>query len=74
MMKQQYLTIETEGAVTVVTLAREDRRNAISEDMLMEIENAVRGPPPPSSLPSWVTFTWSRYFSGRSAPSRFISN
>ena len=45
MMKQQYITIETEGAVTVVTLAREDRRNAISEDMLLEIENVFRAPP-----------------------------
>lgn len=45
MTKPNYITIETDGPVTIVTLIREDRRNAISEDMLMEIENAFRAPP-----------------------------
>lgn len=44
-MSPQYITIETEGAVTVVTLIRESARNAINEDMLQEIENAFRTPP-----------------------------
>ncbi len=44
-MTQKYITIETEGAVTIITLAREAARNAINEDMLLEIENAFRFPP-----------------------------
>jgi (methylthio)acryloyl-CoA hydratase len=44
-MTQKYITIETEGAVTIVTLARENVRNAINEDMLQEIENGFRKPP-----------------------------
>lgn len=44
-MTQKYLTIETEGAVTIVTLARENVRNAINEEMLQEIEEAFRKPP-----------------------------
>jgi (methylthio)acryloyl-CoA hydratase len=43
-MTLKYLTVETEGAVTVVTLARENLRNAINEDMLQEIEDAFRKP------------------------------
>lgn len=41
----KYITIEIEGAVTTVTLARENMRNAINEDMLQEIENVFRSPP-----------------------------
>lgn len=44
-MTPKYITIETEGTVTTVTLARESARNAISEDMLAEIETAFRTPP-----------------------------
>lgn len=44
-MTQKYITVETEGAVTTVTLAREKLRNAINEDMLQEIEDAFRKPP-----------------------------
>lgn len=44
-MTLKYITVETEGAVTVVTLARESVRNAINEDMLQEIENVFRKPP-----------------------------
>ncbi len=44
-MSNQYITVETDGAVTTVTLAREAVRNAINEDMLREIENAFRSPP-----------------------------
>ncbi len=44
-MTPKYITIETDGAVTTVTLARENLRNAISEDMLLEIETAFRSPP-----------------------------
>ena len=44
-MTPKYLTIETEGAVTIVTLARETVRNAINEDMLQEIEDVFRSPP-----------------------------
>jgi (methylthio)acryloyl-CoA hydratase len=43
-MTLKYLTVESEGAVTVVTLARENLRNAINEDMLQEIEDAFRKP------------------------------
>lgn len=44
-MTPKYITIETDGAVTTVTLAREKLRNAINEDMLAEIETAFRSPP-----------------------------
>ena len=44
-MKPKHLTIETEGAVTIVTLARENIRNAINEAMLQEIEDVFRKPP-----------------------------
>ena len=44
-MTPKYISIETDGAVTTVMLARENVRNAISEDMLLEIENAFRSPP-----------------------------
>jgi (methylthio)acryloyl-CoA hydratase len=40
-----FITIETEGPVTIVTLAREAVRNAINEAMLQEIEDAFRTPP-----------------------------
>ena len=45
MMTPKFISIETDGAVTTVMLARENARNAISEDMLLEIENAFRSPP-----------------------------
>jgi enoyl-CoA hydratase/carnithine racemase len=44
-MTPKYITIEADGAVTTVTLARETLRNAINEDMLAEIETAFRSPP-----------------------------
>lgn len=44
-MTPKYITIETEGAVTIVTLARANVRNAINEDMLREIEIVFRTPP-----------------------------
>lgn len=44
-MTQTYITVETQGAVTTVTLAREAVRNAINEAMLVEIEDAFRLPP-----------------------------
>ena len=44
-MTPKHLTIETEGAVTIVTLARENIRNAINEAMLQEIEDVFRKPP-----------------------------
>ena len=44
-MTAEHITIETEGAVTIVTLARENVRNAINEAMLAEIENVFRAPP-----------------------------
>ena len=44
-MTAKYITIETEGAVTIVTLARAHVRNAINEDMLREIESVFRTPP-----------------------------
>jgi (methylthio)acryloyl-CoA hydratase len=40
-----HIKVETEGAVTIVTLAREKARNAINEAMLSEIEQAFRTPP-----------------------------
>lgn len=44
-MTPKYITVETEGAVTTVTLIRDNVRNAINEDMLAEIETAFRTPP-----------------------------
>jgi enoyl-CoA hydratase/carnithine racemase len=44
-MKLQFITVEQEGDVTIVTLAREDRRNAIGDVMLAEIESVFRAPP-----------------------------
>lgn len=44
-MSLTYITVETEGAVTTVTLAREKMRNAINEAMLQEIEDVFRRPP-----------------------------
>lgn len=44
-MTQKYTAVETEGAVTIVTLMRENVRNAVNEEMLLEIENAFRSPP-----------------------------
>jgi enoyl-CoA hydratase/carnithine racemase len=44
-MTHQYIAVEQEGDVTIVTLAREAQRNAINEAMLAEIENVFRVPP-----------------------------
>jgi (methylthio)acryloyl-CoA hydratase len=44
-MPQKYISVETEGAVSIVTLTRENVRNAINEDMLHEIEDVFRKPP-----------------------------
>jgi enoyl-CoA hydratase/carnithine racemase len=44
-MTHQFITVEKEGDVAVVTLAREDRRNAIGDAMLAEIESVFRNPP-----------------------------
>jgi (methylthio)acryloyl-CoA hydratase len=44
-MSLKYITVETEGAVTTITLNRKAARNAINEDMLQEIEDAFRKPP-----------------------------
>jgi (methylthio)acryloyl-CoA hydratase len=44
-MTHKYISVETEGPVTIVTLVREKARNAINEDMLEEIEAAFRKPP-----------------------------
>jgi (methylthio)acryloyl-CoA hydratase len=44
-MNQHYITVEQEGDVTTVTLAREAQRNAVNEVMLSEIENVFREPP-----------------------------
>jgi (methylthio)acryloyl-CoA hydratase len=44
-MTLEYITIEQEDAVTIVTLAREAQRNAINEAMLAEIESVFRDPP-----------------------------
>jgi (methylthio)acryloyl-CoA hydratase len=41
----QYITVEQHDAVTTVTLNREDRRNAVNEAMLAEIESVFRNPP-----------------------------
>ena len=44
-MTHKYITVETDGAVCTVTLAREAVRNAINEEMLLEIETVFRTPP-----------------------------
>ncbi len=44
-MTYEFIAVEPEGGITVVTLAREDRRNAIGDAMLAEIEDAFRTPP-----------------------------
>lgn len=44
-MTLKYITVETEGAVTIITLIRDSVRNAVNEDMLAEIETAFRAPP-----------------------------
>jgi (methylthio)acryloyl-CoA hydratase len=44
-MQENYISVETEGAVTTVTLNREKVRNAINEDMLQAIEAVFRTPP-----------------------------
>jgi (methylthio)acryloyl-CoA hydratase len=41
----KYIKIDRVDAVTKVTLARADRRNAINEDMLEEIDQVFRKPP-----------------------------
>ena len=44
-MSYHFITVEQEAQVTIVTLAREDRRNAIGDSMLAEIEQVFREPP-----------------------------
>ena len=44
-MTYDYITVEPQGDVTLVTLSREDRRNAIGDAMLAEIEAVFRTPP-----------------------------
>jgi (methylthio)acryloyl-CoA hydratase len=44
-MMTKYIDIQQQGAVTIVMLNREDRRNAINEDMLEEIDQVFRKPP-----------------------------
>jgi (methylthio)acryloyl-CoA hydratase len=44
-MTFKYISVEHDGAVTSVTLNREDRRNAVNEAMLAEIESVFRNPP-----------------------------
>jgi (methylthio)acryloyl-CoA hydratase len=44
-MKPKFITVEQEGDVTIVTLSREERRNAIGDAMLTEIESVFRTPP-----------------------------
>jgi (methylthio)acryloyl-CoA hydratase len=44
-MNLHFITVEQEGDVTIVTLAREAQRNAISEAMLAEIETVFSKPP-----------------------------
>lgn len=45
-MHTKFIVVEQDDAVTTVTLAREDRRNCINEDMLEEIDQVFRRPPP----------------------------
>jgi (methylthio)acryloyl-CoA hydratase len=44
-MTTRFITIEQHGAVTTVTLNREDKRNCINEAMLEEIDTVFRKPP-----------------------------
>jgi (methylthio)acryloyl-CoA hydratase len=44
-MTTRFITIEQHGAVTTVTLNREDKRNCINEAMLEEIDAVFRKPP-----------------------------
>lgn len=44
-MTYQFIEVAQDGDVTIVTLAREDRRNAIGDAMLAEIETVFRCPP-----------------------------
>jgi (methylthio)acryloyl-CoA hydratase len=44
-MTQNMITVEQEGDVTVVTLAREAQRNAVNEAMLAEIDKVFSAPP-----------------------------
>lgn len=44
-MTYKFITVERDMDVTVVTLAREDRRNAIGDAMLAEIEQVFKEPP-----------------------------
>jgi (methylthio)acryloyl-CoA hydratase len=44
-MTYDFITVSQEDDITVVTLAREDRRNAIGDAMLAEIEAVFRTPP-----------------------------
>jgi (methylthio)acryloyl-CoA hydratase len=44
-MTHQFITVAQDGDVTIVTLSREDRRNAIGDAMLAEIEAVFRTPP-----------------------------
>jgi (methylthio)acryloyl-CoA hydratase len=44
-MTHQFISVAIEGDITVVTLSREDRRNAIGDAMLAEIESVFRAPP-----------------------------
>ena len=44
-MKLHFIAVEQEDNVTIVTLAREERRNAIGDPMLAEIEYVFREPP-----------------------------
>lgn len=44
-VKLQFITVEQDGDVTTVTLAREEKRNAISDAMLAEIESVFHTPP-----------------------------
>ena len=44
-MTNHFISVAQDGDVTTVTLAREDRRNAIGDAMLAEIEAVFRTPP-----------------------------
>jgi (methylthio)acryloyl-CoA hydratase len=44
-MTYHFITVDREADVTIVTLSREDRRNAIGDAMLAEIEAVFRTPP-----------------------------
>lgn len=44
-MTNKFITVEQEGDVTIVTLAREAQRNAVNEAMLAEIDQVFGAPP-----------------------------